>query len=119
MDDAVITGDRNSMKEVFVILLDNAIKYSPPQSEIHITTEMAKNAVTINVIDNGIGIAKKDLLHIFERFYRADKSRNEEGYGLGLSIARKMVETHNGSIAVQSKINKGTTFSVTLPLKTS
>ncbi|MBA3723607.1 MAG: HAMP domain-containing histidine kinase [Candidatus Levybacteria bacterium] len=129
--DAIVTGDRNSMKEVFVILLDNAIKYSPPQSEIHITSEMAKNVVTINVIDNGIGIAKKDLLHIFERFYRADKSRNEEGYGLGLSIARKMVETHNGSITVQSKINKparnalhsnaggGTTFSVTLPLKTS
>jgi signal transduction histidine kinase len=113
--DAEIIGDKRSLIEVFVILLDNAIKYGPDKSQVTVKTVIEKGAIIVHVIDNGIGINKKDLQHIFERFYRADKSRNKDGYGLGLSIAKKIIETHGGTITVQSKMKKGTTFTVQLP----
>jgi signal transduction histidine kinase len=76
-------------------------------------------SVVIKVTDEGMGIAEKDLPHIFERFYRADLARSKEetgGYGLGLSIAKKIVDLHRGSIAVKSKMNEGTTFTIKLPV---
>lgn len=114
-----VLGDRASLTEVFVILIDNAIKYSPENSQIRLQSKKEKGNVLLFVKDEGIGISKKDLPHIYERFYRADKARSKEGYGLGLSIAKKIIETHNGTIEVVSKENKGTTFTVTLPLKRS
>jgi len=101
--------------ETFVILLDNSIKYSPKNSKIEINSKSSKNKVTISVMDEGIGIASDDLVHIFDRFYRAEKSRTEKGYGLGLSIAKKIIEQHKGEIEVKSEVNKGTTFTVILP----
>jgi two-component system sensor histidine kinase CiaH len=109
-------GDKSSLVEVFVILLDNAIKYSFKKTTITITSEKSEHNVKISITDQGIGIAEKDLEHIFERFYRADKSRSQaDGFGLGLSIARKTIEANNGSIHVTSKVNQGTTFTITLP----
>lgn len=120
VDDFILQGEHQSLTELFVILLDNAIKYSPETSEVKITSKKTDHHLQINVTDNGIGIAQKDVPHIFERFYRADKSRSQTpGYGLGLSIAKEIVESHKGSISVESKIEQGTTLTLQLPLKTS
>lgn len=113
----IIKGDKNSLIELFVILFDNAIKYSSENSEITVTSEITEHKTKIAIADQGIGISKEDLPHIFERFFRADKSRSMiDGYGLGLSIAKKIVEAHRGSIDVDSKISKGSTFKVIMPL---
>ncbi len=120
VDDYVLKGEQQSLTELFVILLDNAIKYSPANSEISLASKKTDHHVIITVTDNGMGIAEKDLIHIFDRFYRADKSRSKTtGYGLGLSIAKEIVESHKGSIAVKSKIDDGTTFTIQFSIKTS
>ena len=85
-------GDRQSLVQALVILLDNAIKYSPANSKIYLNASAKRKTVTLNVRDEGSGIDPRDLPHIFDRFYRADKSRNKNntnGYGIGLSIAKK------------------------------
>src|SRR5579859_1590543 len=112
-------ADPHALNELFVILLDNAIKYSPAGSTVHVTAEKQNSMMKISIRDEGVGIDQKDLPHIFDRFYRADKSRSKgtiSGYGLGLSIAKKIVETHNGSIGVSETGEKGTVFLVTLPI---
>lgn len=114
--ESIISGDKLSIVEVFVILLDNAIKYSPKKSEVSVVVHKNQKQVVIAIKDNGIGIAEKDKVKIFERFYRADSSRTvTDGYGLGLSIARKTIEKHNGSIQVTSTLNKGSLFEVKFP----
>lgn len=112
----VIMGVPDRLTEVFVILLDNAIKYSPQKGNIEIESKKTDGKVKILVTDHGKGISEKDMPHIFERFYRSDESRSENGYGLGLSIAKKIIESHNGSISVKSNPGKETVFVVTLPL---
>lgn len=117
--DAKILSVGSSLCELIVILLDNAVKYSPPQSTITITTRVANRTLTLRVKDAGIGIDKKNIPYIFDRFYRASKSRTKDdapGYGLGLSIGKKIVEQHSGTIVVTSVPEKGTTFTVTLPV---
>lgn len=117
MDDQLITGNKERLVELFVILLDNAIKYSHQQSTIHLRSVTKDTSLIVTISDEGIGIPKKDLPHIFDRFYRADKSRSQaDGYGLGLSIAKKIADIHGISIDVESKETKGSTFSVTLPI---
>lgn len=110
-----VQGIADRLTEIFVILLDNAIKYSHPKSEVTIVAKKERKRVVVLVSDLGVGITKEDLPHIFERFYRASKSRakiNTPGYGLGLSIAKKIVEAHGGSITVKSSQKSGTIFSV-------
>ncbi len=115
LKEVIISGIPDRLTEVFVILLDNAVKYSPKMSTISITAKRMKNKIVIAVNDQGIGIAKEDLPYIFDRFYRADKSRSStSGYGLGLSIAKKIVEAHGGTITVKNNTKKGTTFTITL-----
>jgi len=115
--DARIVGDEISLCQLFVILLENAIKYSRPQTTITLGTEKTGKALAVYIHDEGIGIDKKDLPLIFERFYRADKSRSKSvnGYGLGLSIAKKIAEEHSGHIQVESKVGRGSTFTVRFP----
>jgi signal transduction histidine kinase len=113
-------GNFDSVTDLFVILFDNAIKYSPEGSTVSISQEIKDGSVLFSVTDRGIGIAKSDLPHIFDRFYRADAARsrsNMGGYGLGLSIAKKIADMHNGSLRVESIIGKGTTFFVRFPKK--
>lgn len=110
-------GVKHSLTDLMTILLDNAVKYSSTGQHIAITTTHEDKHVVITVTDHGIGISKKDLPHIFDRFYRADTARTESGhngYGLGLAIAKKIVEIHDGTITAESTQGKGTTFTVSL-----
>lgn len=112
-----VNGDKQSLIQLFVILLENAIKYSSEKTIVSITTKSVDHMIHVLVSDEGIGIDKKDIPHIFDRFYRADSSRTKQdvsGYGLGLAIAKKIIEGHNGEISVKSEKNKGTTFTVQL-----
>ncbi len=113
--DIKIKGVEDRLTEVFVILLDNAIKYSSKKGRVEITSKKIDGRIKIFVTDHGMGISEKDLPHIFDRFYRGDKSRSEAGYGLGLSIAKKIIESHGGSISVKSEVNKETRFTIELP----
>ena len=115
----MVKGNQDKLSELFVILLDNAVKYSPKNSQIKVTAKKGKSGVIIKVSDQGQGIEDKDIPHIFERFYRADSARShvdEGGYGLGLAIAKKIVEEHNGKILVSSIVGKGSEFKIILPL---
>lgn len=115
--DLYTTGCHQNLTELFVILLENAIKYSPEKSKIHILMKKENDKAIVKIKDEGIGIKASDLPYIFNRFYRSDISRSKEkinGYGLGLSIAHKIIEIHNGVIAVSSKQGKGSEFSVKL-----
>ncbi|MEI7791871.1 MAG: HAMP domain-containing sensor histidine kinase [Candidatus Berkelbacteria bacterium] len=117
IDKAAVTGDCQSLTELFTILLDNAIKYSHDKSKIEITSEIQNKSVTISVKDHGLGIKASDVPYIFNRFYRADLSRSKHdipGYGLGLSIAKKIIDAHNGKIDVISQPGKGSEFRVKL-----
>ena len=114
-----IKGNQEQLAELLVILLDNAVKYSPVKSAIKITAFKNDTKAIIKVIDQGMGIAKKDLPHIFDRFYRADRARTKSGgggYGLGLAIAEKIVKAHHGSIKVASRLGQGTTFQLSFRL---
>lgn len=114
----LVKGDEKSLTELVSILLDNAIKYSPKKSTVSITGGKRGKGGFLKVVDQGQGIAQAELPHIFDRFYRADPSRNKskaEGYGLGLSIARKIVEAHKGHIEVSSVVGSGSTFTIFLP----
>lgn len=106
--------DKNRISELLIILLDNAIKYTNNGDKISIKTYQKDGKLNIEVQDTGIGISKKDMPHIFDRFYRADKSHSKkiEGTGLGLSIAATIVEMHNGTIKVKNNEPKGTIFIV-------
>lgn len=117
--DYSINGNLDNLVELFVILLDNAIKYSPKNETITITSKKTDHSVDIAIQDNGIGISQENIEHIFDRFYRADNARSKQktsGYGLGLSIAKKIAENHNGSIHVKSIPGKGSTFTIRLPI---
>ncbi|WP_210364953.1 two-component system histidine kinase PnpS [Bacillus sp. REN3] len=115
-EDIVIEGDADRIKQVFINLVSNAITYSPNGSTVTITVEELKDAVSIIVKDSGIGIEKKEIPRIFERFYRIDKarSRNSGGTGLGLAIVKHIIEAHKGSIEVESETGKGTAFKIKL-----
>ncbi len=114
-DDMEIMGDKKKIKQLLIILLDNAIKYS--SKKIRITARRKKDRVVISVIDQGIGIPKGKIPFIFDRFYRVDKARSRStgGAGLGLAIARAIVQSHEGSIRVDSAYGQGTTVSVEFP----
>ena len=109
-----ISGDKNSLIQLLTIFLDNAIKYSQTNKEIDVSFNTNKNSKSLIIKDQGIGINKKDLDHIFDRFYKSDTSRTQnnikESYGIGLSIAKSIAEVHDINIVVSSQINKGTTI---------
>lgn len=120
VEDAELKADRQQLIELFVIFLDNAIKYSPEHSTITLSSEKIDHSIKVHIADQGIGIDEKDIPHIFDRFFRVDASRSKNqvaGYGLGLSIAKKIIEEHKGSVVVKSTTGKGTTFTIQLPIK--
>jgi len=99
-------------------LIDNAVKYTPGSGSVKVTLETDTAFAIVAASDTGIGIAKQDLAHIFDRFWRADKARSREqgGAGLGLSIAKWIVDMHGGSIDVESELGKGSIFRLRVPL---
>lgn len=118
----LVQGDRERLKQLVGILLDNALKYTPAGGRITLELSRDLAEVRLEVRDNGIGISDKDLPHVFERFYRADQARvrgqDPGGTGLGLSIAQWITEQHGGQISLESELGVGTTARVILPLST-
>jgi heavy metal sensor kinase len=116
-----VNGDDEMLKRTLLNLLDNAVKYTPAGGEITIALESQNGDALIVVSDTGIGISAEDQSRIFDRFYRVDKARSRAlgGAGLGLSIARWIVEGHGGSLSVKSAPGRGSTFTVELPLHDS
>lgn len=113
-----VYGDEVSLTEALIILIDNAVKYSPDKSEVTVRVRAEQKQIIFDVIDQGIGINASEQPFIFQRFYRADSSRTKQnvgGYGLGLAIAHDIAEAHNGSLTVTSKPKKGSTFTFSVP----
>ncbi len=112
-----VVGDKDNLVELFVILIDNAIKYSSKNSKVEIKMFEEGSNVAVTVKDHGVGIKSSDLPYIFDRFYRADHSRAKtkiDGYGLGLSLAKQIIDLNEGSISVKSSPEKGSEFKVLL-----
>ena len=113
------SADKEKIRMVIIILIDNAIKYTPENGTITVEVSREENKLKITVRDTGIGIGKEDRQLIFNRFFQVDRSRKTQGFGLGLSIAKSIVEAHQGSIQVDSEPGKGSLFTVRLPLTAS
>lgn len=114
-----ITAVRQLIDELIFNLIENAIKYNKPNGQVNISLKRKSTHIALSVKDTGIGISEEDLPHVFERFYRADKSRsqiNVEGTGLGLAIVKHIAEYHHAQLTITSKINKGTTITIKFPL---
>ncbi len=120
MDTCYMHGEITLLKRAFFNLMENACKYTPEKGKIEISLKVEDNSVRFSVSDTGIGIPPEHLPHIFDRFFRVDKSRSRRrkghGSGLGLCLTKRIVKLHNGTINATSTPNKGTTFTVTLPL---
>jgi signal transduction histidine kinase len=115
--DVQFRGDEALLRRLLINLLDNAIRYTPPGGKVSAKLEADPARVLIRVSDTGVGIPPEAAPHVFERFYRADKSRSRQdgGFGLGLAIVKWIAESHNGSVELTRNPAPGTTFTVTLP----
>jgi two-component system, OmpR family, phosphate regulon sensor histidine kinase PhoR len=118
IDDLKVLGNELRLEQVFVNLLDNAVKFNRPNGEVQVETRALNGSASITIGDTGIGIPSEDLPRIFERFYRVDKARSREmgGTGLGLSIVRHVIEQMDGTIKVDSRLGEGSEFTLTIPL---
>jgi signal transduction histidine kinase len=129
VEDAVVMGDRTRLRQLFLNLVTNAIKYTPRGGRVEISLSTRLDSVTFTVRDTGIGISAADLPHIFERFYRADRARSRRvqspdgtwsdergGFGLGLAISQWIARAHGGTLTAISRLGRGSTFTVSLPL---
>ena len=110
----IMMADYVRLRQMFVVIVDNAVKFSPDNSRVHITIEES-DAIRVSIQDEGIGITEEELPHIFEKFYKSKLRQNAKGSGLGLAIARQICLKHDGTIQVQSKAGKGTVFIFTFP----
>jgi len=109
---AIIAGNRPALHRLFLVLLDNAIKFSHPDGKVILKVESGEARVTVSIEDFGSGISENDLPHIFERFYRVDRARAGGGHGLGLSLAKSIARVHSASIEVRSTGGVGSRFQV-------
>ncbi|HIU12608.1 MAG TPA: HAMP domain-containing histidine kinase [Candidatus Fimiplasma intestinipullorum] len=115
--DILINADENRMEQVWINLINNAIKYTSEGGVVTIKVKKNLKEVSVAIEDTGIGMSKEALQHIFDRFYREDKSRSIAGNGLGLSIVKRIVELHQARISVVSQVDVGSVFTVTMPLE--
>ena len=120
VENCVVSGDRTRLRQLFLNLITNAIKYTPRGGDVELQLIAGDQEASFSVRDTGIGIAAIDLPNIFDRFYRADRVRSRQsergGFGLGLSISQWIAQAHGGTLTVQSRLHRGSTFTVTLPL---
>jgi len=116
IEGAAVTGDEKQLKQLFLNIIDNAVKYTPEGGKVEINVEKDDANARIAIRDTGIGIPPEDTEHIFDRFYRVHAARTSHGFGLGLGIVKAIIDTHKGSIKVESSLGKGSTFIVVLPL---
>ena len=116
----IVQGDPDRLKQLALILIDNAMKYAAPDGRVIVSLASAADGVTIEVRDTGLGIASTDLPRVFERFYRAESARAQDpgGTGLGLPIARWIAEEHGGTVELKSERGRGTTATMWLPAAT-
>jgi signal transduction histidine kinase len=112
-----ILADKDRINQVLMNLISNAVKYTPDGGEIRITVSETEDSAVLSIEDTGVGISEEEVPYIFERFYRADKSRNRMtgGSGIGLAIVKSIVTAHGGSVDVESRLGKGSCFMITLP----
>lgn len=117
-DHATVVGNPTDIRQIVANLLENAVQYNRPGGSVTVEITRATDWLTLRVIDTGVGIPRRDVDRVFERFYRVDKARSRSagGTGLGLSIVRHAVESHGGTIAIDSEVGQGTTVIVTLPV---
>jgi len=118
VEDLQVMGNKIKLEQAFVNLLDNAVKFNRADGEVWVeASRMPEGKVAISIADSGIGIPFEDVPRIFERFYRVDKARSREvgGTGLGLSIVKHVIEQMQGTVSVESQLNKGSRFTVVLP----
>jgi two-component system sensor histidine kinase SenX3 len=115
--DVDVACDRRQLLSAIVNLLENAVKYSDPGAPVEVAVAADRTSVRVSVRDHGIGVPKRDLERIFERFYRVDRARSRQsgGTGLGLSIVRHVAQAHGGEVTVESVEGEGSTFALTLP----
>jgi two-component system phosphate regulon sensor histidine kinase PhoR len=111
-----VQADRERIRGALVNLVHNAVKFNRAGGHVKVATSSNPDSVIVSVIDDGVGISREDLPHVFERFYKSDKSRGGEGSGMGLAIAKHVIQIHGGQIHVESEDGKGSTFSFSLPL---
>jgi len=114
----LVFADKDKVSQVIINLLSNSLKYTKENGTVEVSINKINNEIIIKIKDTGIGIAQEDLPYIFERFYRADRSRNRVtgGVGIGLAIVKAIIDFHNGNIDVKSILGKGTEFTVLLPV---
>ncbi len=119
LEKTAFNGDEGLLGQVWINLIHNAIKFTPERGMIGVTLTGDGKTVVCRVSDTGAGISEEDRMHIFERFYKADKARDRAlgGSGLGLSLVKKIVELHGGTVTAQSELGKGSVFTVSLPVK--
>ncbi|HUA84297.1 MAG TPA: HAMP domain-containing sensor histidine kinase [Bryobacteraceae bacterium] len=118
-DALLILANGPALHRLFMVLLDNAIKYSRDGGEVHLAAERSDSHIVVTVADSGIGISAADLPHIFQRFYRADSARGDGGYGLGLSLAESIAKAHGAEIEVYSREGEGSVFRVKFAVRAS
>ena len=118
-EELTVNGDKVKLRQLFINILENAVRYTPADGLISVSLVKQESNAVVSISDTGIGIPPEHLPHIFERFYRVDKARAraDGGVGLGLAIAKIIAESHKGTITVASEVGKGTTFTISLPLK--
>jgi signal transduction histidine kinase len=119
--EGVVGGDARRLRQLFLNLVTNAIKYTPRGGRVELSlSQRVGGEIAFTVRDSGIGIAAADLPHVFERFWRADRARSRggerSGFGLGLAISQWIAQAHGGRVAAQSRLGRGSIFTVTLPL---
>jgi len=111
----IVLADPTHLRQVLLIVLDNALRHTPPGGNVRLEAHAHDRHIEITIADTGSGITPKDLSHVFERFYRADSARGNTGSGLGLSIAKGLVEAQHGQIGIVSQPGQGTRVTVKLP----